>query len=70
MQILTGTSNIRGMIRNKIRPFIKQYGFKPASPKETRKVQENQGLYVHLKEDRNFLFVKTYPNVNFPILMS
>lgn len=63
MQILCGTSNIRGSIRNKIRGFVKQYGFKACSAKDDAKVQENQKLYKHLREDRNFLFRKSYLNV-------
>lgn len=64
LQILAGTSNICGGICNKIQMLIKTYGFKSASPKDTNKVQANQWLYNHLKEDQNFLFVKTYLDVH------
>ena len=52
-----GSSQICGALLTKIQPYMKEYGFKPASPKNAWLVQNNWALYKRLTTNTNFTFV-------------
>ena len=60
-----GSSNIRGTLKDKIRPFIAVFGFKSAGENDDFEdvASVNRKLYNHLIDNLNFTFVKSDPTV-------
>ena len=55
-EILQGTSNIRGALRERVRSCIAEYGFLPASKADSDRVATNKSLYNALIYKYNYLF--------------